>query len=43
MKKSSYMSKNEYVQVLKLGVLAGEIEEWLQTTDDKAWRKMLKP
>ena len=42
MKKSSYMSKNEYVQVLKLGVLAGEIEEWLQTTDDKAWRKMLK-
>ena len=42
MKKSSYMSQNEYVQVLKLGVLSGEIQEWIDTTEDKTWRKMLK-
>lgn len=42
MKKSSYMSQNEYAQVLKLGVLAGEIQEWIDTTEDKTWRKMLK-
>lgn len=42
MKKSNYMSKNEYIEFIKLGILAGEVGKWAEHTEDKVWHRKLK-
>lgn len=42
MKREKYMSKNEFIQFMKLNVLVSEIEQWINTTDDPKWRRKMK-
>lgn len=42
MKREAYMSKNELLDFLKVGVLAGETEAIAERTPEKDWRQKLK-
>lgn len=42
MKRSSYMSKNELIDFLKIGVLAGECAAIAERTPEKDWRQKMK-
>lgn len=42
MNKEKYMSKEEYLSWLKIGILAGEADKAAETTKDKVWHRKLK-
>lgn len=42
MKRESYMSKGEFLDFLKIGVLAGEAEAIANRTPEKDWRQKLR-
>lgn len=42
MRRAKYMSREEMLQWLKIGVLAGECAAIADQTDDKAWHKKLR-
>lgn len=42
MKRESYMSKNELLDFLKIGILAGEVEIIAKRTPEKDWQRKMK-